>query len=715
MKTNLILLVTLMCFLRVEAQDLTSDLYNMFGGSCSSSGVDSQVARSLATNFEGVAQSLANNEKCNGLRGALEAFQKQTVEFNAFQRNREVAYLEGLVKDLEMAIATEKTAGNGAEVVALQIKLAEARVDLIAKRQSQDYRTQSGRIQAAQSLDVYVAALLKQIAASKECTDKKPNVVGQIASQMLAVTSNLMSGPTGSYLLLGSTILNSIVDFTKSYSISDAIKDVNLTRKGDAIGCSFEGLANAYCQARDVRNLVATQTEATTCTDCHYNEGLKILNDDLSAFITWAFDLSAGSPPTTPGQASDKKAGEDLRSRFANVRNELLAILAIEERDYNELTDPAERKEKLKSSMNRVANLIASNVTRQECTNTGCNSVKGVFGDEFTEDPECGPHAFLLTGTKKTCSNRGDKDTCLACVGKDNPGRDAPPFDTLRRTVDDVVRRTRTRVDRETARTNVTDPVGVIAKLRSPYGVGNRKPIEFLQNARAYFEERLSNSEVLKESPALRQAITEAKQKIEDSLKIESTATSFSANELGQLSGNLIPERDIFYLSNNLNELVKQEFAAKAKDVSKSSESLKWLTEYSVNETMNQLLAIYANTDQMANQSEQAISQNRKTLMGMGQTFGETFLTRIKELNTEGSERLSALNCIRALIVPGFEKRSDLKEICQGKVYRTTLPGSKLQLSFDQLANEKSDEKRICSIFDFTRKVEIGSKTRRRK
>jgi hypothetical protein len=168
-------------------------------------------------------------------------------------------------------------------------------------------------------------------------------------------------------------------------------------------------------------------------------------------------------------------------------------------------------------------------------------------------------------------------------------------------------------------------------------------------------------------------------------------------------------------LSNNLNELVKQEFAAKAKEISKNSESLKWLTEYSVNETMNQLLAIYANTDQMANQSEQAMSQNRRTLIGMGQTFGETFTARLKDLSSEGNSRLSALNCLRALIIPGFEKRSDLKELCQGKTYRTTVPGMNLQLSFDQLANEKSEEKRICAIYDFSRRIEIESKFRKKR
>jgi hypothetical protein len=697
------------------AQDLTNDLYEMFGGSCSSSGIDSQVARNMAANFESLARNLGNNEKCNGLRAALESFQKQTSDFNAFQRNRDVAYLESLVADLELAISTEKASGNQVEVAVLQARLAESKVDLISKRQSQDYKSQAGRIQAVQSLDAYVGVVLKQLAASKECTDKKPNLIGQIASQMMSVTSNLMSGPTGSYLLLGSTILSSIVDFAKSYPISQAISDVNLNRKGEAIGCSFEGLANAYCKARDIRNLVNTQTEASACTECQYNQGLKILNDDLNAFITWAYELSAGSPPTTAGQASDKKAGEDLRGRFANVRNDLLANLAIEERAYNELSDPTEKKDKLRNSLSNVANLIAQNVKPSNCGFGPCPG-KPVFSEEFSEDPDCGPAAFLMTGTKKTCSRPASNpnETCLSCVLREN-NREPPPFDQMRGYADELLKRARGRVDRETARTNVTDPVGLIAKLRSPYGVGNHKPIEFLQNTRAYFEERLSNSEVLQNSPALRQSISEAKKKIDDSLAIESSTNNFSANELGLLSGNLIPERDIFYLSNNLNELIKQEFAAKAKEISKNSESLKWLTEYSVNETMNQLLAIYANTDQMANQSEQAMSQNRRTLIGMGQTFGETFTARLKDLSSEGNSRLSALNCLRALIIPGFEKRSDLKELCQGKTYRTTVPGMNLQLSFDQLANEKSEEKRICAIYDFSRRIEIESKFRKKR
>lgn len=709
MNKNLFL-ISFILFLNIQvsAQDVATELMQAYGGSCLTSGPNSRSAQAQAANFEAIAQSLMNNSACDGIRGALINFQKATADLNAYKKNGEIEELEGNVHDLELAISVEKKSSNDPTILAqMTSALAQAKVDLVSKRQSQDYKSKAGKTAAVRNLDAYLKPLFAQLSASKECTDKKPNLFGQILSQMMAVSSNILSGPSASYLLLGSSFLDSIVSYFKNKSTAEAIHNVNLARKSDAVGCSLEGIASTYCQARDVSDIAESQTEASACVDCQINPGLRILNQDLNAFMTWALDLSAGSPPTTSGQASDKKEGENFRSNYSNVSNDLQASVATQERTYNTAPE-AEKKQALRNALDNVATLISKNTNdTQNCGSNGCTSIKGLFREEFSEDPSCGPYAYLAVG-EMSCPRTTSTETCLACLIR--TGKEPQSFDNMKERVVGLLGRTRIRVDREVAKTSQTDPVGVISKMRSPYGVGNRTPLDFLKNTSAYFGERLENSDVLKSSPALKQAIKEAKTKIDESIKIESSSKNYTSKELGDLAGRLIPDRDIFYISNNLNELVKQEFAAKAKEVTRGNDTLKALSEFSVNETLNQLLAVYSNLDQMSAQAEAAKDQTRVILQSLGSVFGDTLLERIKDLNDNESQKLAALFCVRGLLIPGFENNSDLKSLCQGKVYRSAVPGSNLALEFDKLANEKSREKRICSIFDFSRRSRIQNK-----
>ncbi len=698
-----------------ESNDPTNDMLQLFGGKCLTSGPNAQTAQNQANNLVGVVESLRANTKCNGISAALTNFQNATEEFNAYKKNAAVAELEGSVSDIELAIASEKKGGNDATYLAsLNVELARSRIDLISKKRSQDYKSSAGKNDAIKNVDAYVKALLTQLSTAKECPERQ-NVSGQLAGHIMALSSNIVAGPTASFLLFGSSILESALNYFRNSGLSEAIKTVALAKRSEAVGCSLENIAHTYCQARDVSNLVDAQTEANVCVDCLTNKGLKILSKDLSAFIEWANRLSSGSAAHTNGQAMEKKEAIRLDAKFRLIRTDLLTKLATNERTYNE-TPPAEQKKALTVAADDIAKFIANNIAQMDCSTGSCAEAPGIFSQDFTTDPKCGAHAYLFTnGQQDSCKKTTESESCLACVTR--MGFAPQPFDKMQKTVNDLLIGSKARIDKEVSRSIETDHLLVLAKLNSPVGVGNKTAKEFLENTVAYFDDRLKDPKsILKQNPPLLQAITKSKADILEALKTLSTGTNFNESDLAKISNLIIPANDIFHIGNNLNELVQQEFAEKAKQSNAKPDEMKWLIEYSINETMDQLMAIYGNADNISSQSDLTKSMTIATLNSMGKLFSSTMSERITQLQGEKTPRLSALYCIRTALIPDLAKNEELKNSCKGQVYTSKEPGAgAISMNYDTIVAEADDNKRICSIYDFTRKVSLVRKGRARK
>lgn len=703
-----VLFLVVFCISKIALADSSVLLMNAFGDQCYSIGEHSIQSNRQAHDLRAAIEAVRSDRvRCSGVVSAFDAFQNSVQAYNGMDRASYIASLEGNIQDLSAALLQEKQLGASADasyIIELQRSLSDHRLDLINARQSQDISQRPVQIAALQNIYSYSRGLMNAIQQNGPCIEGHPALAGQVGAQLVSLAGNFSSSLVAGGIVAGASLINQLITFLSNRGLDKELRNLADSSRTNAIGCAIEGVSRSFCQARDYISIVQAETTGTVCDSCEKQEkGLQVLRTELEAYSEWVRRLSAGSPAATQGQASDRNQANLLQEKSDSFNNTIDAILSEGARDIEESSDKMLARQALASSISSA--IAAASVQSQSCGATGCTLSTGFLGRLFPTDPTCGPFAFVYSqGTSRTCPKTPGEE-CSQCILRSFPT--IPDTDQMRTVVDKIKLEGQREVARLRQRYIETNPLAAISEADTR-GANNKSARDFLVNSKAYFESRLGDPESATALPgALKQEVTEARDRIDRALAILNKSTGFTSSDVSSLSQELIPANTLFFISDTLNRLVQREYAKSLSQASGVNPAVAAMVQFSVRETVGQLLAQYRNPTQAEAQAETAQAQSLSTLGSISQVFGSQLEAAITELAASGrSPTLLAVNCLRYAALTSQVPKS-VGRACE----KTALSGGRgtsapFTVKFTDVVKSPQNT-RLCSIYDFSRKEQV--------
>lgn len=717
-----ILLLVLLSVPAVADYDPSDDLNMFFGASCESfNGPQNGMAAAQAGYIKTIISSKMSNPACAGVSAALESLGKLDLG-NLQQENEMELSIEQLRDQSQLLEATlraeeAKASPDTDYIDDLKMSLRDINIQLIKSKASPNAISKQRRLDAIDSLHKYTLNLFTELEMSAKCSGEHPNLGAQVGAQVLSLTSHFASGFMAPILMAAGSVIDRYVKYLKNRPLANQYKKVVDSRMSQAIGCGIEGLAATYCQARDMQAVVKyTATNVTTfqsnaeCTP--QDQGAKLIGIDLPSFSSWVSRLTAGSAPTSPAQGTEKKEAVQLKADFEKSIIDLDGRLAKSTRKLAG-GGGVDQKAELTSLIKDMTAIVKAGMGRWTSDDT--KSI-GPYSALFATDPSCGPMAFLYTnGANKQCQLLNETEDCLQCVQRlYGGGTDkVPTLEELKNAKKVLVDSAGPSIAAETALSQESNPQLVLTKA---FGLGsnNRRPIDFLFGAKTYLG-YLKDQDLFK-TGARAETVADLIKRVDESVCILSpetkdcpvSALKSAADKVTALTDIVSPSRDLFYISNALYELVKQDLDER---INKGTvdKSLALVMQLSAADSLGELVSNQIGLDSSNSKAMYAKGQTLKNLQSMGDLFSGQIVEGLKNAKQENSETL-ALDCARALSIPSAPMfgKNDITKYCSGQVW-TSIRDPSIKLSFDDIVKVKPTSERTCSIYDFYRKSKVRS------
>lgn len=705
-------------FKPASVYDPTEDLLSVFGNRCESvHGRFSNEALAYSGQMMGIIESLRDDPECRGIGTALLPIESLI----ASQVKRptlgeiELRRLRAEAHDLEILLASESSRPEPDIAFLERIKdhLYNKKLEIVTEQSRIKSERDHARVHTIDNFRIYTNSLISLLGQNLDCLERHPGLLAQIGSQILATSSSLVAGATGSALLATGAIMDSFVGFLRNLKYSKYIRELRGERLSYAVNCAIEGLATTYCQARDVQSVVRFNVQHRSRPDPADLTwmGLELVSTELPAFNTWVNRINAGSVVSGEAQASERKKARELELDLQNRQYDLQAEISRTERKVGSTGGSESERETL---TDRISNIISGGIVRGSHTSTGYVETPGPFQASFASDRSCGPITFLYTGGAERTCNTDDRDfeNCKKCAKERAKGA-IPTLSSLKGSIAMLISEATDFVSSEVSLVQENNPQIVLTGYQSQ--TANRKSAkDFVLGATTYLNFLLAKPEAKGPGP-LRVTLEKAKARFERVEEIVSNPTPKAEDDVTELAKLLVPQGDVFYVASEFREIVKQFLDLKV-DNGSLDERLATILQLTSSESLSALVENSFGLEAIMPQTRNAQTLSRKTLSVLSDLFAENIVQGITSIDAKNYptqidyEDELALYCVRSLLIPGspFVNGIDLRKYCKGRIYYSLYPLSQNFVSYDSHSNpEKPFPQRACLLYDFLRRSRV--------
>ena len=609
-------------------------------------------------------------------------------------------------------------------LTALENSYAQAKVSLISTNITKDdpeqYSEQVERLNRIASIKTGVENLFGALKTSTECSKNYGNLLSQMGAQVLGTAGSLYSGIVGAAMLAGSVFISGTSDLITHIKYNTKINDLSNARLQFALGCSLEGIAKTYCEARDTQTILRNiDTVQMARTDLNVFKGISLLTKEILPYNKWVKRIVAGSNPSNTIQAQERNNAFNLRNQLEIFKQNLEGSINETANTINNLSGSADDILNKKNTftlalMNKLVGII-----------NPYNGGENAYGASFANDMSCGHIVYIYSLGKsriKDNANSLASETCTDYARRiyadtfSNP----PSLEILRGLID-VVNTEAT--DYATLKLNQVleeNPRLVMALYDSADPKTLSTPRDFLEGAALYLnkfrgELGVSNTKLIRLIEKTMTQINEAISIINGDI-----AEDLQISRLGVL---LAPNQITLSVNNALREIVKQDIDLKLKSGNLGSEDLQFLLKANPTNGVDLFTKYYLNLQKVEDDAAFAKNMTKKNLETFGSLFADIYLKNLTELKKELGRNSSndvrrqiGLNCLESLLVPDestlhqnkvFGQRSKkLDKVCLNAIYPSSNPGQVADLSYSEL-RALNFEERVCRIYDFKRKLQL--------
>lgn len=719
MKLILFTLVLISLSTSFAEYDPTDDLMFAFGSRCKGRGPINSVSSRDGASLKHIIDGIKDDSACKGVAGALKDI--ESLNISQVLRDRvaenDFDYLSTQSSDLELAIATESknTTVDTDYLIALKTELVKTKINIVKSRKLANQERTKTRLKTVENVQSYSSLLFSRLQQSDKCLVDKPNLAAEIGAQVLAIGSTLSSGLVGSLLLATGNIIDNFVSFFRNRNISNKMKVITNNRIGEAIGCSFEGLAYTYCQARDVDTIVKFNKNRTQNPPNapSWLDGVGVIGESGAAYTEWINRVDSGTAPTTLGRASDKKVGILLGTDLKVAKTDLEGLLNSSKRIVEQSSDKADATA---SALIALATKIS-----QSCNSFNQCSPGGPFAGTFSSDPSCGALVYLYSkGTEKGRKGDLNKTTCVGYVNDNFPN--PPDIDTeVGPIIDKLIEATTKTVNITVSQSNESNPDKVIAQLEDVRDGHTAK--QFLTSALAYLDNLLEDKTSISRNQNQRDLILKTKAQITNTFAILARTkevdpanptgkkiTVLASKKLADVASELtLGGNDSNAVPAALKVIIDQDIEQRI-SVGQIDDNLAALMHLSSTDGLGELLRYNNGLDAAKDQARNARTASKKNLEAMANVFSENLSVQFEKLNKESKTDRDAadslgLLCMQSLSVPDAPKvgEMDVSKYCSGRTYQGIYEKPELKMDYNELS-KKPFEERTCAVYDFYRK-----------
>ncbi|MBC7371296.1 MAG: hypothetical protein H7326_07020 [Bdellovibrionaceae bacterium] len=716
--------------------DPTEDLLFAFGSKCHGVGAINQTAFSDGAAIKNIIQSIRADENCKGVTGALNDIDSLNVPGLLRDRvaDQDMEYLSVQAGDIELALQSEsETPGPDKEYIqALKKELISIKVGIAKSKKLSNQERTRNKLETIGNFQKYSSVLFARLKQSDQCLNQNPNLAASIGAQVLGLGSTLASGVVGSLMLATGSMIDSFVSFFKDRGLGNKMKGIVNSKLGPALGCSFEGLAKTYCQARDIEAIIHfNKNKAETKGVPSWLDGVGAIGQDSASYMAWVTQVDAGSPAGTSGRATDKKSGITAQAELRTIKIDLDGIL---NNSKNTVSLSPDKQGAVRQALNEMAGKMTGKI---DFTTGSTNPVNGPFSQSFAGDPQCGPFIYLYSkGVDRVRKDAGTL-TCATYVTSQYPN--LPNIETeVGSLIEALTIEASSNVNVKLSLVNESNPMLVVAKVDSKFK-NQRSARDFMNTSIAYLENLLKEPQGIAKRRNQRDLIEKTKNQLIAALSIidrsEETAMptvppipssapsspvrkptialgkpADPVKKVADLSRELIPQGDTFAIPKALSEIINQDIDHKISQ-GEIDQNLAVLMQLSATDSLGELIKYYIGLEPARSQARSAKELSKDNISAIAATFSEGLQQRFEKLSREASNDPAAkdslaLLCMQSLAIPEAPHLADLDltKYCSGNVYSDDAVGRPaLKMDFNELIG-KSYPERACAVHDFYRK-----------
>ncbi|MCK6596824.1 MAG: hypothetical protein L6Q37_00550 [Bdellovibrionaceae bacterium] len=705
-----------------EAYDPTNDLFYAFGSRCKGKGPINNTAFNDGSGLKQIIEDIRDDSTCKGIIGALNDVEKLNIP-NLLKEpyaKDDLEFMSMRANELELALRNASISSNKDDdyIQALKSELISTKVGILKSKKLSNQEYTRRRLETIDNFHQYTNLLFSKLKESNQCLTKKPNLAAQVGAQILGLGATLASGMVGSLMLATGNLIDNFVSFYQDKNIGDKLKIITNSRIGEAVGCSFEGLAYTYCQARDVDVILAFHKNNSEKNESFptWMDGIGSLGQDVDSYLNWASKIDSGTPAGTLGRALDKKTAFGLQNDLRMAQIDIEGILNTAIRLFANST---QKENFVRKSLNDIAAKMQPKVIYDQASNS--TSYSGPFMTFFSADPTCGPYIYLYSNGKDRTRDKDDNGStsCVSYVAKKYPNLPDLQADGVRR-VSDILSEARSNVNENISDVSESNPDLVLSSIDTKFK-NRRSAREFLKSALSYLNNLIQDQKSIYKKPLQKSLIDKTQKQISKVLEIIDTETDHnektpgasitkskydSIQKISDISRALIPNNDTSALPKALGEIINQDIDERIKQ-GELDQNLGILMRLSSNDSLSELIKYYIGLEAAKTQSRSAKELTKSNLSAFAGVFREPLKARMQKLFQESkddpdAQESLALLCMQSLAIPEVETM-DIRQYCNGKTYNSIYEKSGIKMNFNELMGKTYPEK-ACAVYDFYRK-----------
>lgn len=607
---------------------------------------------------------------------------------------------------------------------ALENNYTQAKVSLISSNITKDdpeqYSEQIERLDRIAAIKSGVENLFGALKTSTECSKNYGNLLSQMGAQVLGIAGSLYSGIVGAAMLAGSVFISGTSDLIAHIKYNSKINDLNNTRLQFALGCSLEGIAKTFCEARDTQTILRNlNTPVSVRSDLNVFKGVSLLTKEILPYNKWVQRIVAGSNPSNTIQAQERNNAFNLRNQLEIFKQILEGSINETANTINNLSGSAD------DILNKKNTFTLALMSKLIAIINPYNGGENAYGASFANDMPCGHIVYIYSlGRSRIKDNSSSiaNESCNDYARRIYPDtfNNPPSLDILRGLIDVVNSEATNYATLKLNQVLEENPRLVMALYDSADPKTLSTPRDFLEGAALYLSK--FRGELGTNNIKLLRLLDKTMMQINEALTIINTDISEDL-QISRLGILLAPNQITLSVNNALREIVKQDIDFKLKSGTIGPEDFQFLLKVTPTNGVDLFTKYYLNLQKVEDDAAFAKNMTKKNLESFGSLFAEIYLKNINDLKKEWERNHSGdvrrqlgLNCLEALLVPDestlhqnkflSQRGKKLDKVCSDAIYPSSNPGQVPDLSYADL-KAMSFEERVCRIYDFKRKLQL--------
>jgi hypothetical protein len=592
------------------------------------------------------------------------------------------------------------------------------------------------------SIKANMGSIFTALNTSSACTNANESIAPSIISNVLGLASSFIPGVAGIAVGLGSELINSSAELIRNMKYNGLRRDVERNEMKEALSCSFEGIMNTYCKAKDTLNLIHFESIKKS-PDCDtencklLNSGIDLISKKSSSLNSWINLILSGAAPRDESQVGPYSSAISLRATFNVLKQTLDGML---NGARYQLSLPGSNKNLvIRNLMESLATTIANNAS-----GGGSSSPYADFF-QVENDKECGAWAYIYNPADNNDRRLEGRDTQVSCAEYATALYETPvPVSTLQERIRVLNEETSGTVAFAIQLVSEENTSSILSRYDSLNNIFKSSPQDFMDNTLKYYSDfraylAANNiNRILLNNLILRaeNQIFKAKKVIsftkcsdfDDPTTTDPTTTDptnddqnlmtlfqftnlagescdVEATKLANLSLILAPNQQVLSVENSLRAVFREHVEIAKLNGDISNENLILILNSNSEDSSSILVRNSLGKQQLFEDSTTAMSISKDNLKNFWKTFSKAIIATAKNLKSSKDEYVLGRLCVRAALSPLTSKRiKKLKRYCTGSVYKST--NREVQdIRFDDIISVEFKDK-ACTVYNFQRKIE---------